>query len=204
MNNRNQFLNTFWLLIISLSLIISFTLIQNNYILAKDYSVSIHGTSNIHDWVEKVVTVSGNGVVNRKSDGSFDIEAIQIIMEAHSIQSDKGNVMNNNTYKALKADAYPKITFKLTAPVKNIQTQISEKTINATGNLNIAGVTRSVTMGVKVNMKTPEKLTLEGSHSINMTDYGINPPKALFGTLQTGNKVTIKFKINLTVSSNKI
>ena len=44
----------------------------------------------------------------------------------------------------------------------------------------------------------PNMVSLEGEKTFNMTDYGIEPPTALFGTITTGDEVTIKFKSILT------
>lgn len=173
--------------------------VKNIYVLSKDYTVTIHGTSNLHAWDEKVGSVSGEGVVNPNSDGSFDLESINIKMEVHSIKSDMGSIMNNNTYKALKADEYPQIIFALSSPVKSIQINAIEKAIAIKGNLTIAGVTKPVTMQVKIVMQAQGKLVFEGSQAVKMTDYNIKPPTAMLGTLKTGNEITINFKTNFTI-----
>lgn len=176
--------------------------VKNTYTLSQDYTVTIHGTSNLHNWVQKVGMVSGDGVVNWNKDGSFDLDAINIKMDVHSIKSDKGSVMNNKTYKALKADVNPEIIFTLHVPVKSIQTKTKEKTVSIKGNLTIAGVTRSVDMQVKLFMHEHGKLAFEGSQTIKMTDYGVDPPTAFFGTLKTGNEITLNFKTSFTITNN--
>jgi polyisoprenoid-binding protein YceI len=191
---------TLLLLSLVVVLIINIALIQNGYTLTNDHTVTIHGTSNLHAWDENVQVVSGDGNVNWNKDGSFDLNAVNIKMNVHSIKSDMGAVMNNNTYKALKADTYPEIIFKLTVPIKSVQAKPNQNSISAKGTLTIAGVTKAVDMQVKVFMQEQNKLTFEGSQSINMTDFGINPPTALFGTLKTGNEITIYFKTNFTTN----
>ncbi len=171
--------------------------VKNTYPISKDYTVTIQGTSNLHSWNETVEKVSGNVVVNWNKDGSFDVNAITIKMDVHSIKSDVGSVMNNNTYKALKADSHPEIIFALNAPVKNNQIKSDEMTIAAKGSLNIAGVTRPVDMMVKVLIRGNRKLIFEGSQTIKMSDFDIAPPTALFGTLKTGNEVAINFKTGI-------
>jgi len=172
---------------------------QNKYILMNDYTVTIKGTSNLHDWNEKVQIVSGNGAVTQNADGSFNLDGISIRMKVNSIKSGEGSIMDNKTYSALKADSYPEIIFTLTAPVKSISSS-AEKIIFAKGNLTIAGVTKSVDMQVKVWMKESGKLTFQGAQIIKMSDYNISPPSALFGTLKTGNELTIDFKTNFTIT----
>jgi hypothetical protein len=40
----------------------------------------------------------------------------------------------------------------------------------------------------------------EGTYGINMKDYGVDPPSAVFGTIKSGEEVTIKFNILLTAN----
>lgn len=174
----------------------------DSYTLTKDYTVTINGTSNLHNWDETVETVAGQGTVSWNSDGSFDLQALNLKMEVNSIKSDMGSVMNNNTYRALKADAHPEITLVLNSPVKSIKPQSGEATIYANANLSIAGVTHTITIRVKILVLKPGMLTFEGSQVINMTDYGVQSPTALFGTLKTGPDITINFKTNFTSASN--
>jgi len=169
---------------------------KNIYTITNDYVVTIHGTSNLHAWDEKVQKVTGKGTINWNKDGSFDLSGISIKMDVHSIKSDMGSVMDNNTYKALKADAHPEIVFTLLGDAKSILANTSNKIITVNGNLSIAGVTKFVTMKAKVNMQGKGKLIFEGSQPIAMSDYGISAPTALFGTLKTGNEITINFKIS--------
>jgi len=174
------------------------TAVKNTYILSKTYTVGIHGTSNLHDWDESVGTVTGDGAIDWNSDGSFDLTAMNIKMEVHSIKSTEGSIMNNNTYKALKADSNPQITFALTSPVKSIPS--GAHVIAAKINLTIAGVTKAIDMSVSANAQAHGDITFEGSKTIKMTDYGIKPPVALFGTLKTGDDITIKFKTVFTIN----
>ena len=179
----------------------SATPVRNTFALAADYLVTIHGTSNLHAWDEKVGTVSGDGVVNQNADGSYDLTAFHIKMMVHSIKSDMGSIMNNNTYKALKAEANPEISFTINTPLASIQNKPNEKTMLAKGSLTIAGVTRAVDMQVKAYLSEKGKFSFEGSQIIKMTDYNINPPTALFGTLKTGNEITINFKTNFLINN---
>ena len=170
--------------------------------LSKDYAVTINGTSNLHSWDEKVGTVTGTGAITPNADGSYDIEAINLVMQVHSIKSDMGPAMNNNTYKALKADAHPEITFALSAPLKTIKAGVTATSVSAKCNLTIAGVTKAINMQVKVTVPQKGTLQFEGAQSIKMTDYGVTPPVALFGTLVTGDEITIHFKTSFSVAAN--
>lgn len=166
---------------------------QKSYVLSSNYQVKILGTSNLHSWDETVGTTSGYGVVNWNNDGSFDLDAIKIVMDVHSIKSES-SIMSGKTYTALKADANPKITFELTNPFKAIKANANGTIISAIGKLTIAGVTKNVVIQVTIISLTKTELVIQGSEVIKMTDYGISPPTALFGTLKTGDEITLDFK----------
>ena len=169
----------------------------DNYILDKNYKVTIHGTSNHDDWDETVGKVTGSRSVNINSDESFDLNALRIVMNVRSIKS-KSSVMTDKTFMALKADAHPEISFTLTSPLKSVQAASAGSTISAKGNLTIAGVKKAVTLQAKVSMPKHGTLLFEGSESIKMTDYGISPPTALFGMMKTGDVITLHFKTSFT------
>ncbi len=171
---------------------------KNTYTLSKGYAVGIHGTSNLHDWDENVVTVTGDGAVDWASDASFDLNALNIKMEVHSIKSTEGAMMDKNTYKALKADDHPEITFALITPVKAIP--VGTHTIAAKINLTIAGVTKAVDMSVTAVATAHGNIEFEGTKTIKMTDYGIKPPVALLGTMRTGDDIAIHFKTVFTIN----
>jgi len=193
----------YFFLIAAAFILVSGTIpVKNIYTISKGYTVSIHGTSNLHDWDETVEAVNGESTVNWNGDGSFDLEAIHLKMSVHSIKSDMGVIMNNNTYKALKADANPEIIFSLRDAIRSIQVQPNENAFPAKGDLTIAGVTRPVQLQVKVLAQGREKLLFEGLQTIKMTDYGVDPPTALFGTLKTGNEISIRFKTSFTIKNN--
>jgi polyisoprenoid-binding protein YceI len=167
---------------------------QNNYSLAA-FTVTIDGTSNLHSWNEKVETVSGKGNINWNINKSFTLQSFNIVMQVSSIKSDEGSTMNNKTYKALKSDQFPTITFLLTQPVA-VSSGSTPLSVVAKGNLTIAGVTRSITIPIKISADGNKKITIAGAQQVKMTDYGVDPPTALFGMLKTGDAITISFNTN--------
>lgn len=195
-------LKTIIVLAVSIIFISAANPARNRYLLSKDSTVTILGTSNLHNWNETVSIVLGDGSVTWNEDGSFDLDGINLKMEVNSIKSDMGSIMNNNTYKALKSDKYPEIIFTLSSPVTMIKGGPASTTISAKGTLFIAGVNKSIDMEVKVAAPNQGYLTFEGSKTVKMSDYGISAPTALLGTLRTGDEITINFKTVFTITTN--
>jgi polyisoprenoid-binding protein YceI len=117
-----------------------------------------------------------------------------MIMEVNSIKSTEGSTMDNKTYEALKSDKFPQISFLLTEPVLAIPGGANAYSVTAKGTLTIAGVTKIVSMPIKISEDADKKITVEGIQKVKMSDYGIQAPTAIFGVLKTGDVITINFK----------
>jgi polyisoprenoid-binding protein YceI len=166
---------------------------QDNYALSAQLT-TIDGTSNLHGWHQKIEKISGKGEVKQGADKSLSLQALNIVIQVNSIKGSEGSGMDSKAYKALKADKFPEITFALTEPVANIPYGASTYSVAAKGHLTIAGVTRSITMPVKIALSEDKKIIVDGVQQVKMTDYGIDPPTALLGMLKTGDVITINFK----------
>jgi len=169
---------------------------KDGYILTGNYEVTIDGTSNLRDWKEKVGDVTGEMTAVVNDDGSVELRSIRICMKVLSIKSDMGRVMDNKTYEALKAATYPEIQFTVSAPIQLVQVRDCQTAFPVKGDLALAGMSKPVTMLVTTFEIRQRNLSFEGSQRINMSDYGVKPPSALFGTMRAAPDITIHFKTN--------
>lgn len=175
------------------------------YVLSGAYTVTIDGTSNLRDWKENVGKVTGAMEATIGPDGSISLASIRICMDAGSIKSDMGRVMDNKTYEALKVNTYPEILFTLCVPQRLTPVRNCETAVPVKGYLSLAGVCKTVIMQVKTFAISQGKLEFEGFQNLKMTDFGVRPPTALFGTMRASPDITIHFKtdfINQTISNN--
>ncbi|HEY4324169.1 MAG TPA: YceI family protein [Mucilaginibacter sp.] len=179
--------------IITFLLIASNTFAQNNYSLC-DYLATINGTSTLHAWKQKVGKIWGSGDVKQNNEKSCTLQSFKIIMQVTSIKNEEYPLMNNSTYKALKANKFPEITFVLDEPVANINYGLTLCSTTAKGRLTIAGVTRGITMPIKIAFDEGKKMIIDVEQQLKMTDYGVDPPTMLFGLIKTGDMITISFK----------
>lgn len=152
--------------------------------------LEVHGTSSLHDWHVDAEEQSGKIVITNTE--NLEIKSLSFSVKAESLKSGKSS-MDNNTYKALNTDDYKTIDFKLNS-VKQVE-KIKENSfkVSVLGNMTISGVTKTITLELTIKLDGT-KVLIEGEKSILMTDYGIDPPKALLGTIKTGNKINIIFK----------
>lgn len=176
---------------------------QSRYELAKGYAVSIHGTMSVHSWVETIGEVTGDLTAGPHDGGGLDLSLVRIVMEVRSIKGDMGAVMDTKTYKALKANADPEITFRQGAVVTVTPAKAKEQPMALVGMLTLAGVTKPATIWINHFSLAQDSMRFEGEETINMKDFGVKPPSALFGTLKAGSTITIFFKTVFTIQKNQ-
>jgi hypothetical protein len=92
---------------------------QGTYLIGSA-TLAVKGTSNLHDWESSAKEVRGKADLTIAEGKLSAINSLIVDVLVKSIKSTKGSIMDNKTYDALKAEAHPKITFKLerATPVK--------------------------------------------------------------------------------------
>jgi polyisoprenoid-binding protein YceI len=71
---------------------------------------------------------------------------------------------------------------------------VEGSTVHLTGNLTIAGVTKPVKFKSEYQVKGSD-VHFTGSYSFKMTDFGIDPPTAVMGTIKTGDEIVVRFDL---------
>lgn len=173
--------------IIALAILFSFAAQAQLKLNNDKSSMTIDGTSNIHDWTENVGEMTGSITATLAGSTLKSISALNVSIKVKSISSGK-SAMDKNTFEALKADKHPTILFTL----KSVS--VTGNKAKLTGTLKIAGVSKTVTVNSNYSAGSGA-IVLTGEHTLNMTDYNVEPPTALMGTVSTGEKVTLKFKL---------
>ncbi len=177
----------------------SFAFAQANYSITSS-KMTIAGTSNVHSWESSVTQVNATGEIALEGGALKSIKALTVEIPVKGIKSSKGSVMDRRTWSALKSDEAPTITYKLSR-VTAIEKSGDSYTLKAAGSLTIAGKTRNIDLEVKGKVLSDGSLQFEGARKLLMTDFGIDPPTALMGTMRTGDEVTISFSVKMAPSA---
>lgn len=171
-----------------LVLMLAQTITAQNFKLDKNNSsLLVLGTSNVHDWEIKAENQEGNLVLNSEE----GIKYLEIVIEAEGLKSGKSG-MDKNTYKALNTKTHKNIEFKYTSTTATEKNGNGSYKLSIQGELKINGVTKVVPMSLDVNV-SDNQVTLNGKKTIKMTEFEVEPPTALLGTIKTGDEVTISF-----------
>lgn len=159
----------------------------------------VTGTSSLHDWqcdarqVEGWIEAEIGAVTKIFAGGEITIPAISLEC--------KNGTMDKKAQNALKSDDHPLISFVL-SHAEVVKDSVDTFSIATTGQLSIAGVVQTVSMNVSGSVTPDGNITLAGSLPLTMTAFDIKPPKAMLGTLKTGDEITVHFEATATARSD--
>lgn len=160
----------------------------------------VTGTSSLHDW-EMTVEDFNCDVTFVVGNPSIKLLDLSFSAQAKSIKS-HNSIMDNKTYKAVNANKYPTIQFKSS----DIEFELPlDNSLGFTvpGELTLAGKTKKINLPFKAKINSDNMVEVTGSKTLKMTDFGIDPPVAILGTLKTGNNVTVHFSLIMELQTNK-
>ena len=158
------------------------TTLNAQKIISNDVDVIITGTSTLHDWE----MISDNGKLTAKV-GNSSIKDVVFTFPVRSLKSGKA-AMDENAFNALNAQTHKNIVFK----ALTIDTLSGNSNVN--GSITINGVTKAITVPVKV-YDTDKGFIITGYIMMKMTDYKVEPPVYMYGTIKTGDEIRIQFSI---------
>ena len=188
---RNQFSKSLMLLLVSCIIITGNSNAQSLKINPKTSTMTIYGTTNVHDFKTKVEQIKGELVVS----SSKKVQSLTIEIPVRSIKSGE-KLMDNKTYEAFKDGKYPTISFQL-VDVASLQITGDDINVIVNGNLTIAGVTKRISFKTTGKNTKPGAYEFKGSIPLKMTDFKMKPPTAMLGVMKVGDAITLKYDINL-------
>ena len=169
--------------------------------------LTLAGSSNVHDWACSSSTLNATIAL----DPSYDtkplssiakpITTVLVTIPVKSLKCGHGK-MDDNMYKALKAEQYPEIKYVLTSyEIDGAKTSAEAFAALTKGELTVAGQTKTVEIPITALRKEGGVMKGDAAVDLRMTDFGIKPPTALLGTLKTKDPIRISFTVLLDKAS---
>lgn len=162
--------------------------------------LTINGTSNVHDFQCKTNRINAYvdvdpGYTKDLTKVARPIVSVTVNIAVKSLKCGKGQ-MDENMYKTLKADENQIIKYTLSGYdiLDGSATAFAAKT---TGTLTIMGKQKTIAMKIDAARLNEGKATAQGEETLLMTDFGIQPPSFMFGTMKVGNEIKVKFNLKL-------
>ena len=179
-----------FLLVANLILAASFTSnAQTLKINPKLSSITILGTTNVHDYETKVTQINAEVVLS----GTNQVQSMVLSIPVKSIKS-KEKLMDTKTYEAFNSETYPTISFKMTE-VNSFQLTNTDVFVSVTGNLTMNGTTKKITLKPAGKVIKPGVYEFKGAMALKMTDFKMKPPTAMMGMMKVGDGITLKYSV---------
>lgn len=186
------------LVIACFTLAIAFNAHAQETFALKSAKATIQGTSSLHDWESEMTKLDFKGSFLKEGNVIKSIPSAEVKVLVEGIKSTKGKIMDNKTKDAFKYEKNPYVTFVLTNAVVK-----ADGTVEATGNLTMAGTTKAVKLAAKTKALANGDVQLTLSHQLKMTEYKMEQPTAMMGTITVGDQVTVNFDLVLTTASQQ-
>ena len=109
--------------------------------------------------------------------------------------------MERSLRSALKVDEAPANAFVLATLHIVPADERDGKTIRAVGTLTLAGRENAVRLDIDASRDSAGLFAARGEIPIAMSDYGVEPPTALFGVVRCADRVVVKFALTVAPTS---
>lgn len=160
----------------------------------KNSNLRVTGTSSLHDWEMIATGFSAETGLKLEGNAVSEIQFVEFTSPVAGLESDK-NIMNKKAHDALKEKKFPQIKFTLKG---DGPCTVSGKNADIAGVLTLAGKTKEIKAPVDFTILSDRQFTVSGKVRLKMSDFGIDPPTALFGTVKTDDEVEVKYKFEFT------
>lgn len=164
--------------------------VAQTYKIASGSEIKVAGTSNIHDWAMQTTSIAGDAQVTLAGKNLTDVKTLNFSTAAKSLKG-KEDLLNSRAHKAMKADKFSTIAFKLNSA------SVTGDIVKGSGALTIAGVTKEITVQGKASENADGSLSISGSRKIKMSEYGIQPPSFMLGALKVADEINVIYNLKL-------
>jgi len=170
------------------------------YVIDEASKLSIAGTTNINSFDCLCTEKFGKKSIQMAFDATnkqLSFERATLSMKAASLDCDNSK-MNEDMQEALESESYPYIRIKISGAQitsGSLENEKESAKLKADAEITIRNVTKRVTMDIDADRIQVDKYHFVCAHNIKLTDYGIEPPTALFGLVKVRNTITINFDL---------
>ena len=173
--------------------------LKKHFLIEDGSKLYLKGTSNVNaftcdcedQYARKVLEIDRTGGYARFKNADLGLKSKNFDCHNRKIDVDM--------QKALRADEYPNIKISLLDTWQN-EKYLDGKCkdwfpIQAKVNITITNVTKEETISAQAKMIGPNRVQLRGEKALQMSAFGVDPPKAMFGMIKVNDWITFHFDV---------
>jgi lipoprotein-anchoring transpeptidase ErfK/SrfK len=173
---------------------------QTSFTVQPESRVVLLGRSNVHSWSCATSNLAAMVAVDSaKHNGSTNgsgttVSTLSITVPVKSLDCGRAR-MNEDMYRALRADEFPEIRYVLrTYQVEQALGASDSISVRSVGDLTVAGKTQRVEIHIRGRREGGALVRGEGGVKLRMTDFGIKPPTAFLRAIRTKNSLEVRIE----------
>jgi len=163
-------------------------------------NLRVDGGSTVRSWSceatsldAQVAGAPGASLALRGLDGA--VQSLRLEIPSGDLDCDN-DTMNDHMWSALQTRDHPRILFQMQGYTV-ASPGGSAAQVELRGQLAMAGSTQPITLRLEATEEANGRLRVQGVHELNMTRWGIRPPRLMLGTLRVHEDVQIHFDLLL-------
>jgi len=177
---------------------------QKRYTILNTSKLYLKGTSNVNKFTctcEDRFPAQTIEVDNTGKNARFSNARLRMTTRKFNCQNGK---IDRDMHKALKADEYDYISIELIEISYNPEHLKNSGTkqwfdVKAKVKLTITNVTKEQIIEASAKKTADNHFSLRGEKALKMTEYGIEPPDALFGMIKVKDLITFHFNLDIRI-----
>jgi hypothetical protein len=155
--------------------------------------VWVEGTSNRENWTVNATAVDGFVAFESAAQNALRLRGGRFSVPS-AMEGGRGPIMDRLMHGTLKSTEHPNIVYELISaeatPAGNGKFRVATR-----GRVTLAGVTKEIEGAAEAERVAGGNLRFIGSYPLQMSDYGLTAPTAMFGALRTGDRVVVHYDL---------
>ena len=161
-----------------------------NLNLSKESKLWIEGTSTVKSFSCAATKIDVTVLAEPGAAPAELVESAALTVPVAGLDC-KNGTMNGHMQKALKADKYPAISWRMTTY------RVEGTNVVMNGRLTIAGTENPIELRGTGSADNTGMIRFKGSTKFKMTEYGVKPPSLMLGSMKVGDAVTVAYDLIL-------
>lgn len=164
-------------------------------VLAPESRIFLEGDSNVRRWSCDSGQLALAGLVDTGSDERPpSVAALTIDLEVATLRCGDPH-MEEKLRESLASDRFPLIRYRFRAAEVIRGAPPGEVWLLAKGELTVRGITRAVELPVRAEVAPDRGLRAQGALPLRMSDFGVDPPSAFLGLVQSKDELLVRFEL---------
>jgi len=158
----------------------------------------IEGRSNVNEFRCQAATYDTMVSAPAAEDDTLDVE---VDIDVKGFDCGKRR-MNRDLHETLLSDTHPKISFEYTRTVELSYDENRDLyQLEVIGNLTVAGHTKIIQFPMQAVVLENGTLKATGQTELRMTDYNVEPPRALLGMVRVDDLLSVHFELLVSLNN---